>query len=136
MWCCLPIVYNAITQIIIIINLLSWRIFPTSGGWPVLSPLSSSNPPYPLHSVALLPSFSCLSLPHQSIISLACLSFSILLFLTQTLSLSPSPHLFLQYVQTTSIFSASNAPLDRPLPLTMQSLYSQPYPSTSLRRSF
>ena len=31
----------------IIINLLSWRIFPASRGWPVLSPLSSSNPPIP-----------------------------------------------------------------------------------------
>ena len=74
--------------IIIIINLLSWWIFPTSGVWPVLSPLSSSNPPYPWHPVALLPSFSCLPLPRQFIISLACLAFSILLFLTQTLSLS------------------------------------------------
>ena len=40
-----------------IVNLLFWQIFPASGGWPVLSPLSSSNPPYPLHPVALLPSF-------------------------------------------------------------------------------
>ena len=39
--------------IIIIINLLSWQIFPTSGGWPVLS-LLSFNPPYPLHPVAPL----------------------------------------------------------------------------------
>ena len=42
----------------------------------------------------------------------------------------------LKYVWTTSIFSASSAPLDRSLPLLMQSLYSQPYPSMSLRRSF
>ena len=113
-----------------IINLLSWRIFPASGGCPVLSPLSSSNPPYPLHPAALLPSFSCLPLQHQSIISLACLSFSVL-YLTQTFSLSPPPHLYLQYVQSTSIFSASNAPLDHLLPLSMQH-----YPSTSLSRSF
>jgi len=46
--------------------LLSWQIFPASGGWPVLSPLSS-NPPYPLHPVAQLPSFSCPPLPCQSI---------------------------------------------------------------------
>ena len=87
---------------IIIINLLSWQIFPASGGWPVISLLSSSNPLYPLHPVALLPSFSCLLLPHQSIISQACLSFSVLLFSAPTLSVSPPPHLFLQYVQTTS----------------------------------
>ena len=79
-------------------------------GWPSFhcSPL----PTLPIscsllhHSI----SFSCLPLTRQSIVSLACLSFSIP-FSTQTLSFSPPPHLFLQYVHTTSIFSASTAPL-------------------------
>ena len=79
---------------IIIINLLSWRIFRASGGWPVLSPLSSYNPPYPLHPVTLLPSFLCLPLPHQSIISLACLSFpNLSIFNSNTFFISTSSSL-------------------------------------------
>ena len=105
------------TIIIIIINLLSWRVFPASGDWPVLSLLSASTLLYPLHPVAQLPSFPCPPLPCQSIVSLVCLSFFVLLFSTPTLSLSLPHHLFVQYVQTILIFSASNAPLNRPLTL-------------------
>ena len=88
-------------------------VFPVSGGWPVLS-LLFSNPPYPLHPVAQFP--SCPPLPRQSIILLACFSLSFYFQLQH--SLSPPRHLFLQYVEATSIFSASNAPLNRLLSLS------------------
>ena len=55
----------------IIIDLLSWQLFPASGGWPVLSRLSSSNLLYPLHPVAQLPSFSCPPLLRQSVLYIA-----------------------------------------------------------------
>ena len=86
--------------------------------WPVLSLLSSSNPPDPLHPVALLPSFSSstTSIHHFTGLPLFLLSY---IFSTNTFFISIFS---LQHVRTTSISFASNVLLNCPFPQLCKAL--------------